>query len=393
MYARIIRAEYEDLGRLARMFGERMAACGQMLASLRTQMAILESGGWIGPGATAFYREMNGEVFPSLARLIAALEQAGAATLRIGAIIHQAEGDASKILAMFAYTPSPGGPIPIPYPNLGGAGGAIDQVAGSAVGQAERLLDDLIMRSASSLQGQYDNEMGSMAAVMLEYQRLMGKEASDDKRMAQLLSHLGGLTSADLQAVAQAISTGGAGAMTLAIFVASAVAQNTVAMPVVSGAAGAGALVGPALAALGSGSVGAIGQAASEALAALTRGDIGAAATYEEKVLLALMDLGRNAGQDFANAQDAFSRWSAENGQLTQARDAINGGLRVVKGMIDSVAAPEIRSALMSDFGDLEAQATRMQLAQASMTKTFDAISNMMKSMHDAQMAVIQNLR
>ena len=54
MTAPTIRALYDDLGRIARMFGEQAAMCGQMAASLRAGMAVLESGGWIGPSTTAF---------------------------------------------------------------------------------------------------------------------------------------------------------------------------------------------------------------------------------------------------------------------------------------------------------------------------------------------------
>ncbi len=61
-------------------------------------MDTLQGGDWVGPGATAFYAEMNGDVLPSLNRLASALGEASRVTQRISAGFRQAEAEAAAVL-------------------------------------------------------------------------------------------------------------------------------------------------------------------------------------------------------------------------------------------------------------------------------------------------------
>jgi WXG100 family type VII secretion target len=93
-----VRADYDSLAAIARLFGQEAANARQTLRHLRRQMDVLQSGDWIGRGATAFYHEMNGAVLPSLQRLVIALETAERVAAKISQIMHAAEEEASTII-------------------------------------------------------------------------------------------------------------------------------------------------------------------------------------------------------------------------------------------------------------------------------------------------------
>jgi WXG100 family type VII secretion target len=93
-----VRADYDSLAAIARLFGQEAANARQTLRHLRRQMDVLQSGDWIGRGATAFYHEMNGAVLPSLQRLVIALETAERVAAKISQIMRAAEEEASTII-------------------------------------------------------------------------------------------------------------------------------------------------------------------------------------------------------------------------------------------------------------------------------------------------------
>lgn len=66
-----------------------------MAAKLRSQVDVLQGGGWIGRGSDAFYNEMGDSVLPAVQKLQDALESA-AKTLRQAADrLKSAEQEAS----------------------------------------------------------------------------------------------------------------------------------------------------------------------------------------------------------------------------------------------------------------------------------------------------------
>ena len=69
------RANYDELNNAARRWAAEAERAQQMVATLKQNMDVLQGGGWVGQGARAFYAEMNGQVLPSLNRLVAALSK------------------------------------------------------------------------------------------------------------------------------------------------------------------------------------------------------------------------------------------------------------------------------------------------------------------------------
>lgn len=92
----IIQARYDVLTNVANRFGSQAQANELMLSRVQQSMRSLESGGWHGRGSAAFFGEMNSDVLPALQRFISALQQAQIVTVRIGAIIKQAEEEAAQ---------------------------------------------------------------------------------------------------------------------------------------------------------------------------------------------------------------------------------------------------------------------------------------------------------
>jgi WXG100 family type VII secretion target len=93
-----IRADYDSLAASARAFGQEAASARQTLNNLRRHMEVLQSGDWIGRGATAFYQEMNGALLPSLQRLVTALETAERVTGLVSKLMHAAEEEAATVI-------------------------------------------------------------------------------------------------------------------------------------------------------------------------------------------------------------------------------------------------------------------------------------------------------
>lgn len=102
MPAARVRADYEQLKRIAQMFAQQSEACNQTLRSLQTSKDTLQRGDWVGRGAKAFYAEMDSAILPSLSRLVAALDQSSRAVATIHDLIWQAEQDAAALFRLEA---------------------------------------------------------------------------------------------------------------------------------------------------------------------------------------------------------------------------------------------------------------------------------------------------
>jgi len=103
-----IRADHEALLSIAQRFVTEADRMQKSLARLRRCMDVLRDGDWVGRGATAFYREMESDVLPTIGRLEGALRQAGRLTGRISQVMKQAEEEAAALFrAMPAQTPTP----------------------------------------------------------------------------------------------------------------------------------------------------------------------------------------------------------------------------------------------------------------------------------------------
>jgi len=109
MTAPRIRADYEMLRQVQQQFKQQSGACGQSLRKMHQAKDALEGGDWIGEGAKAFYREMNSEVLPSWARLVAALDSAAQSASKMSQLIQQAEDDAARLLKLGGSTAAASG--------------------------------------------------------------------------------------------------------------------------------------------------------------------------------------------------------------------------------------------------------------------------------------------
>jgi WXG100 family type VII secretion target len=159
MAARIVRANYDDLAQVARIFSQHAALTERTLQDLRRQLETLRGGDWLGQGANAFYSEMDSEMLPTMGRLVQALGQAADTTRQISQIVHEAENQAAAVFKSngtaaartaggAAAAAGPAGPSasafvgPMAGPNGGGGGSGAS--AGNTVATAEKdILDEL----------------------------------------------------------------------------------------------------------------------------------------------------------------------------------------------------------------------------------------------------------
>ena len=93
-----VRVDHDQLAQISRGFQTESDSARGLIQSVRQSMDTLQGGDWVGPGATAFYAEMNGDVLPSLNRLASALGEASRVTQRISAGFRQAEAEAAAVL-------------------------------------------------------------------------------------------------------------------------------------------------------------------------------------------------------------------------------------------------------------------------------------------------------
>jgi WXG100 family type VII secretion target len=92
-----IQADYDELASIANELGQESQAIEQLTNQIMNLVGQLESGGWIGRGADAFFGEMQDLVQPGLQRLGRGLEDGGNAIKQISNILSQAENDAGSL--------------------------------------------------------------------------------------------------------------------------------------------------------------------------------------------------------------------------------------------------------------------------------------------------------
>jgi WXG100 family type VII secretion target len=102
-----IRCDYDDLQKISQIFSAQNSEIARINRKIKSAQGTLEGGHWIGKGAKAFFKEMNGEVNPAMKRLEKAMAQAARITKQISKIMKQAEDDSSNI---FKVSEEPSGP-------------------------------------------------------------------------------------------------------------------------------------------------------------------------------------------------------------------------------------------------------------------------------------------
>lgn len=93
-----IRIDHDQMGQISQIFSAQNAAVAGVNKKLKSAQETLQSGDWIGKGADAFYKEMEGEINPAMKRLEQAMEEAARVTKQIGQIMNDAEEESSSIL-------------------------------------------------------------------------------------------------------------------------------------------------------------------------------------------------------------------------------------------------------------------------------------------------------
>jgi WXG100 family type VII secretion target len=114
MAAPKVRADYDELGRIKKLFRHHADSSRATLSNLRNAKDALQGGDWVGQGATAFFREMDSDVLPRVQRLVAALERAEQVVQSVSQIVKHAEDEVAKIFSadshkVLAVTGSNGG--------------------------------------------------------------------------------------------------------------------------------------------------------------------------------------------------------------------------------------------------------------------------------------------
>jgi WXG100 family type VII secretion target len=120
MPAQRIRVDYDSLAQISQIFARHSEETQRIIQRVQQQKDTLESGDWVGKGATAFYQEMDGEVLPALKRLATALSTSDRVARQISQIMNQAEEEAARILITVG---------------VSGIGVSIGAAVGAAVGQ------------------------------------------------------------------------------------------------------------------------------------------------------------------------------------------------------------------------------------------------------------------
>lgn len=92
-----IQADYDALGDIKRAFEQEANGVDTLTKHVRASMDELESGGWTGLGANAFFGEMRDLVFPGLERLSRVLCEAGQVVEQISTLVQHAEETAANL--------------------------------------------------------------------------------------------------------------------------------------------------------------------------------------------------------------------------------------------------------------------------------------------------------
>jgi WXG100 family type VII secretion target len=123
-----VRADYVQLAAIAQSFGQQAESARSLLGALRSDMATLQAGDWVGRGADKFYAEMNASVLPAMTRMVAAMNEAARTTARISQVMKQAEGDSAALFRLDGADGSTAGAVPGPDSSLvsGFVGGKAD---------------------------------------------------------------------------------------------------------------------------------------------------------------------------------------------------------------------------------------------------------------------------
>lgn len=90
-----VQAKYDELDQMSGRLSEAANRVNEMAGKLRSQMDVLQGGGWIGRGSDAFYNEMGDTMLPAVQKLEDALESASKTLRQAADRLKSAEQEAS----------------------------------------------------------------------------------------------------------------------------------------------------------------------------------------------------------------------------------------------------------------------------------------------------------
>jgi WXG100 family type VII secretion target len=85
---------YEEMQAVVKQLEAEAEAINQLFSQTKLRADALHGDGWIGRGADQFFAEMQNMVLPSMARLVAALQQASSTATQITTTYREAEDEA-----------------------------------------------------------------------------------------------------------------------------------------------------------------------------------------------------------------------------------------------------------------------------------------------------------
>ncbi len=97
-----IEVDYEVLEDAAAKFRHQADEIYHLLAQLQRRIDTLQTDGWLGTAARAFYVEMDYDVLPAVRRLAAALDEAFVVSQRVSETFELAEEDAAAQVQVLA---------------------------------------------------------------------------------------------------------------------------------------------------------------------------------------------------------------------------------------------------------------------------------------------------
>jgi WXG100 family type VII secretion target len=131
-----IKVQFDDLGKTAKVFSRQAQSTSQTLRKINGQISTLQSGGWVGKGAKAFYNEMERSVLPALKALIEALEGGATGLGQVAKVMHDAEDEATRLFLEAGGIGAILGGIAAAIGAAAGTGGSAGGGAGGGAGGA-----------------------------------------------------------------------------------------------------------------------------------------------------------------------------------------------------------------------------------------------------------------
>jgi WXG100 family type VII secretion target len=96
MAAPQVRSDRDQLKQIQGMFSQEAERVNSFWRDLVSKDETLRGGDWIGEGASQFYNEMNGQVYPHLKKLHDALDEAAKTVGQISQLMQEVEENTSK---------------------------------------------------------------------------------------------------------------------------------------------------------------------------------------------------------------------------------------------------------------------------------------------------------